>query len=125
MQEETTHPGSFPKPTNDNQVCKVWIHPESPGYDFIIILLYSISRNHTGATIYDEKVFDSVSASVQTPVLPNQNEHGRISSQPKRLSEGKGIDWKVANNLADEKMLRYIQKCSMDYAKELDKTFPD
>jgi hypothetical protein len=62
---------------------------------------------------------------VQSPLLPNQREDGRFLSQNKKPSGEKGIDWKVANNLADDKMLRYIQHCSADYAKELDKTFPD
>ena len=37
----------------------------------------------------------------------------------------KGVDLKYANFLGGKEMMRYIQKCSVHYSKELDTTFPD
>lgn len=90
-------------------------------------MIYCLHRDDPRSTtpVYDFKTFDLTPVLVQSPLLPNQREDGRFLSQNKKPSGEKGIDWKVANNLADDKMLRYIQHCSVDYAKELDKTFPD
>ena len=82
-------------------------------------------RNNTRSNtpVYDLKKFEATPVLVQA--LPKQRSHDHVLSEFDKIRGGKGIDWKIANNLTKDEMLRYIQHCSIDYTKELDKTFPD
>lgn len=71
--------------------------------------------------VYDTKF--STPVLVQSPIL--KEGHAQTSGQADRPLPEKGVNSKMVNFLSGNEMMRYIQHCSIEYAKELDKTFPD
>ena len=59
------------------------------------------------------------------PVSAHSREHERMSRQIERPLVERELDLKDANFVGGNEMLRNVQKCSYEYAKELDATFPD
>lgn len=91
------------------------LHPTSNPMSLKIDQNFYASRSK-----YGDKSHSSTSVSG-----PKLEDRERFSGKSQKHEKGKGVDFKIANDLSGDEMLRYIQHCSRDYAHALDKTFPD
>jgi len=96
--------------------------PKSSGHEKDAPTLRNGARSIT--PIFDSKRLESTPVLFQSPLF-NQREHSFSSTRFDNSRGGKGIDWKIANNLKGNEVLRYIENCSTDYVKQLDRSFPD
>ena len=99
--------------------------------DCVLPLFYSYVNGKNATDVGTEKAsfFENKNSTLNPiyvqPVSAYSREQERISRQIEEPLAKREFDLKDENDVRGSETLRYVQKCSNEYAKELDATFPD